>query len=426
MQIHVVKTGDTLEKISQMYSVPEDVLVTSNKIENPGSLVVGQTIVIPIWGSYYFVKPGDTLFSIAQKYKIPLDQLLRINDISNPQNIVPGVRLYIPQQPRQAKNVGAYIDTDITGEKSYEVLNEVGELLTSVQLFSYQVDSQGNLEPLQQEEEVLRAAQEDNILPIMVLTNIEEGMFSTEVATAIFGNEGLQDELLNNIVNIMNEKGYKGLDVDFEYLGAGNREGYNNFLLKAKEKLAPFGYSLSTALAPKTSVEQIGVLYEGHDYGFHGKIVDFIFMMTYEWGWVGGAPRAVAPINEVRKVMEFAMTQISKDKLMMGIPLYGYDWTLPFEKGDRARALSPQAAILLADKYNASIEFDEKSASPYFYYTDEEGNSHVVWFEDARSIQAKFDLVKELGIRGFFYWVLGRDFPQNWLLIENNFIVKKG
>ena len=67
-----------------------------------------------------------------------------------------------------------------------------------------------------------------------------------------------------------------------------------------------------------------------------------------------------------------------------------------------------------------------KSQAPFFHYTDSDGKQHEVWFEDARSIQAKFDLVKELKLRGVGYWKLGLSFPQNWLLITDNFnVVKK-
>ena len=143
-------------------------------------------------------------------------------------------------------------------------------------------------------------------------------------------------------------------------------------------------------------------------------------------GLSGGPPRAVAPINEVRRVMEYALDNIDKDKIMMGIPLYGYDWTLPYVEGGKfAKAISFTKGPELASKYNVPIEFDEKSQSPFLTYTDEEGKEHEVWFEDARSLQAKFDLVKELDLRGFFYWVLGREAPQNWVLLQDNFIVNK-
>jgi len=111
---------------------------------------------------------------------------------------------------------------------------------------------------------------------------------------------------------------------------------------------------------------------------------------------------------------------------MMGMPLYGYDWSLPYTPGGKfAKSLSSQRAIELALRYGVSIEYDKVSQAPWFRYTDEQGGEHEVWFEDARSMQAKFDLVKELGIRGFYYWVLGKDFPQNWLLIQDNFMVSK-
>jgi len=111
---------------------------------------------------------------------------------------------------------------------------------------------------------------------------------------------------------------------------------------------------------------------------------------------------------------------------MMGMPLYGYDWTLPYVRGGKfAKSFSPLKAVELALRYGVSIKYDKASQAPWFRYTDEQGKQHEVWFEDARSIQAKFDLVKELGIRGFYYWVLGNDFPQNWLLINDNFVVSK-
>lgn len=135
---------------------------------------------------------------------------------------------------------------------------------------------------------------------------------------------------------------------------------------------------------------------------------------------------AVSPLPQMRGVMEYAITVVPKAKIMMGMPLYGYDWTLPYVVGGKfARSISPQTALELAIRYGVSINYDKVSQAPWFRYTDEEGKRHEVWFEDARSMQAKFDLVKELGIRGFYYWVLGNDFPQNWLLIEDNFVVRK-
>ena len=171
---------------------------------------------------------------------------------------------------------------------------------------------------------------------------------------------------------------------------------------------------------------QKGEWYEAHDYKAHGEIVDYTLIMTYEWGYSGGPAMAVSPIGSVRQVLEYALTEIPAHKILMGQNLYGYDWTLPFVKGTTAKAVSPQRAIQIAAENNVAIQYDTKSQAPFFHYTGSDGKQHEVWFEDARSIQAKFDLVKELKLRGVGYWKLGLSFPQNWLLITDNFnIVKK-
>jgi spore germination protein len=425
VQIHVVEAGQTLWGIAQAYNFPINQLIQANEIPNPDRLVPGQALVIPIWGSYHWVQPGENLYLISQRYNVSVAEIVRINQIGNPNQIPVGLRLYIPQQPRPIVDVGAYIDPRITGADSAQEVDKVGEHLTYLTIFSYAVNPDGTLTPVTDQPSI-NAAYQDRVAPLMVLTNFEEGTFSQELATTILTDEALQDKVLDEAVRIMEQKGYLGLDFDFEYLGEENRERYNQFLRKARARLKERGYFLSTALAPKISGEQEGVLYEGHDYAAQGEIVDFIFFMTYEWGWSGGPPLAVSPIDQVRRVMEYAISVVPRNKIMMGIPLYGYDWTLPYEPGGQwARSISPQQAIKLAARYGVPIEYDPIAQAPHFNYVDEEGNEHEVWFEDARSIQAKFNLVKELGIRGFFYWVLGREFPQNWLLIQDNFTVRK-
>jgi spore germination protein len=154
--------------------------------------------------------------------------------------------------------------------------------------------------------------------------------------------------------------------------------------------------------------------------------VDFVVIMTYEWGFSGGPPMPVSPIGPVEQVLRYALSEIPASKIMMGQNLYGYDWRLPHQTGDVARALSPQAAISLAAERNAAIMYDYRAQAPFFNYTDTQGTRHIVWFEDARSIQAKFDLLKRLNLRGISYWRLNFPFPQNWLLLEDNFtIIKK-
>lgn len=424
MIIHVVKAGETLWRISQTYGVSFQQVVNANRLTDPGRLVIGQTIIIPTPGQYHTVQPGESLWLISRRYGVSIDAIVQANNIQNPGSISVGLRLTIPK-PRRTVETSAYIDPRMTGSRTSELVNEAGEYLTYLAVFTYAVNRDGSLTPVN-DQPAISAALNDRVVPVMVLANFEDGTFSTELATTILTNESLQDRVLAEAIRVMDSKGYRVLDFDFEYLGRENRERYNNFLRKAAGLLRGRGYMITAALAPKLSGDQIGVLYEGHDYAAVGQIVDFIFFMTYEWGWSGGPPMAVSPINQVRKVMEYAVSVVPRDKIMMGIPHYGYDWTLPYVRGGTwARSITPQQAVDLAVRYNVSIQYDTASQAPYFNYVDDQGKKHVVWFEDARSIQAKFDLVKELGIRGFFYWVLRGGFPQNWLLVEDNFVVRK-
>jgi len=134
----------------------------------------------------------------------------------------------------------------------------------------------------------------------------------------------------------------------------------------------------------------------------------------------------VAPIDLVADVIRYAVSVIPSKKILMGMPIYGYDWPLPYMPGGPwAKRLSPQAAVALAAKYGAVIKYDQKVQSPYFNYVDGNGVRHVVWFEDARSVQAKYLLANRYGLRGVSYWVLGLPFPQNWAILDNMFNIVK-
>ncbi|NQD68568.1 spore gernimation protein, partial [Bacillus haikouensis] len=289
--------------------------------------------------------------------------------------------------------------------------------------FSFQAKRDGTLQepPMGN---LLQTGRDNGNVLMMAITNQEEGQFNDELGRILLNDTAIQDTFLNNIVQTAKKYGFRDIHFDFEYLRPEDREAYNRFLRKAKQRFNQEGWLLSTALAPKTSAEQKGKWYEAHDYKAHGEIVDFVVIMTYEWGYSGGPAMAVSPIGPVREVIEYALTEMPASKIMMGQNLYGYDWTLPFEPGTTAKAISPQQAIEIAAANNVSIQYDQKAQAPFFNYTAE-GKDHEVWFEDARSIQAKFDLMKELNLRGMSYWKLGLSFPQNWLLITDNFNVVK-
>lgn len=426
MQIHVVQPNQTLFGIAQAYSVSVDRIIEANKLPNPNKLVTGQAIVIPIVGSYYFVQQGDSLYSISQKVNIPYEQIAKANGINPSAQLNIGTRLYIPAHRKITAEFNGYVEPrGETVPKPLEAsVREAAPYLTYLAPFSFQALRDGSLkEPLLDHFSDI-AGRNRNVL-VMVITNKEQDQFSDELGQIILNNTSVQNKLLTNIVATAKKYGFRDIHFDFEFLRPADREAYNQFLRKAKARFKKEGWFISTALAPKTSAEQIGRWYEAHDYKAHGEIVDFVVIMTYEWGYSGGPAMAVSPIGPVRQVLEYAISEMPSNKILMGQNLYGYDWTLPFVQGTVAKAVSPQQAIQLAAANNVAIEYDIKAQAPHFSYKDNAGKEHEVWFEDARSIQAKFDLIKELRLRGMSYWKLGLAFPQNWLLISDNFNVRK-
>ena len=198
-------------------------------------------------------------------------------------------------------------------------------------------------------------------------------------------------------------------------MAAQDAQAYAQFISRLREALSPHNIPVLVALTAKTSRDQPGSLYEGHDYRLLAQAADYVLLMTYEWGYTYGPPMAVAPLPNVRAVLDYAVTAIPPEKILLGIPNYGYDWPLPFLQGTtRAQSISNEQAIQLAITHNIAIQYDETAQSPYFHYTDAGGTIHEVWFEDARSLSAKLRLIAEYGFLGAGFWNLMRPSPQTW------------
>lgn len=424
MIIHVVRPGDSIYSIAQRYNVSSQKIIADNELENPNRLVIGQTLVILEGTRRHLAAPGESIYTIAREYRVSVNAILSANpQITNPAMLSTGQVITIP--PRTISfgpiEVNGYTFPGI----NREVLEKTLPYLTYLSIFSYEASSDGSLNTIP-DEPLIQAARNSKTAPLMVVTNIGNGGgFNSDIAHSILTNSEAQDNLINNITSILKEKNYYGLDIDFEYLYPYDRESYNNFLRRITATLNPLGYPVTTALAPKTSAAQQGILYEAHDYPVHGALANHVILMTYEWGYTYSPPMAVAPIDQVRKVLDYAVTAIPRQKIFMGIPNYGYDWTLPYQPGTAARAVSNTGAVDLAGRTGAVILYDYTSQAPFFNYYDQNGSRHEVWFEDARSILAKLTLANEFRVGGLSYWTIGQYFPQNWLVLNSVYNIRK-
>ena len=469
MVIHVVSSGETLWQIANRYSVNMNEIITLNGLQNPNQLVIGQSLVVPVPGTTHVIKYGETLWAISQQYGVSIASIIQANQLSNPSVLYPGTKLIIPPRihvtqagealwqiatkygvtvqelvnenhiqnpnliypgtqlriPRKKPTIEVNAYTYQPDQAAADTVRELASSLTYISPFAYLINENGELSP-PHDGLTIQAAKAVNVVPMMSITNFTSTAAGSNVAHTLLSTPALREKILTNMLQIMDEKGYKGANIDFENVLPADRENYNQFLQLAVDRLHPKGYFVSTALAPKVSAAQAGLLYEAHDYEAHGRITDFVVLMTYEWGYRLGPPQAISPINQMRRVVEYARSVMPAEKIFLGFQIYARDWLLPHVQGQEAETFSTQEAIARAVKYGAAIQYDTTAQSPFFRYTDEQGRGHEVWFEDARSAQAKFDLAKEFNLRGISYWALGYPYPSNWALLADNFTIKKG
>lgn len=426
MLIYVTKSGDTLSSVAAQYDLETALLAGMNGLDDGAQLVVGQALVVREPGRVHRVAAGDTLYAIARRYGTDVSTLLRNNyRLGGRADLREGELLVVsyddaPPLGKIGVNGYAYPYIDAA------LLAAAAPYLTYLTPFTYGVGRDGGLLPLD-DAPLLAAAARNGVAPLLHLSTLtEEGRFSNERSTLLLNNPPLQERLIDDVARLVREKGFYGADVDFEYVNPSERVRYADFVRRLRERLNAMGCPVLVALAPKTRADQPGLLYEAHDYALLGEAANAVLLMTYEWGYTYGPPMAVAPLPQVRAVLDYAVSVVEPKKIFLGVPLYGYDWALPYRRGaTRAESLSPVRAVELALQYRAEILYDEQARSPYFYYTDRAGRAHVVWFEDARSMDAKLRLAAEYGLQGVGCWNLMRAMPQFWTLLNGLYEIER-
>ena len=422
MEIYVVRNNDTLYSIAKRFSTSVESLVHCNQLQNPELLSVGQALVIPCRERLHTVRRGETLYSVARSYGVTLERLIAANpQIPDPNRIYPGQSIRIPSE---SQNLGRVLVNGYSSAAGENTLRESLPSLSMLSPFSYRVELTGDLTPDFQVGTALSA--EYRVANLMTITNLRaQGGFSSEIAHAVLTDEDAQQRFLSQTEAVMTRNGYFGVNLDLEYIYPFDRESYNQFLRRLTERMHALGYLVVTALAPKLSDNQQGLLYAAHDYAFHGRVADYVVLMTYEWGYTYGPAMAVAPIDKVRRVLDYAVSRIPDGKILLGVPNYGYNWTLPFVQGSAARPVTNIGAVTLAGQVHAAIQYDETAQAPFFRYYDGKGEEHEVWFEDARSLRAKYLLVQEYGLAGISFWNLNSLFRTNFLVLESLYSVEK-
>ncbi|RIV19203.1 LysM peptidoglycan-binding domain-containing protein [Alicyclobacillaceae bacterium I2511] len=434
MRVHTVVAGENLRVIAEQNGTTTAEIVRLNELDNPNVIVPGLHLLVPgppTLAQMYGVRKGDTLERLSRRFGIPQAQLSRWLGIPVGASPLAGTALQVgdliyPPQPitnRRTIEVNGYLLPQ-GNPSDGEIVRDVGEHLTYLGIFSYQARSDGSLQP-KRDNAARQGAKEAGVSPLLTMTNFDGNQFNPELAHMLLANQGLRRKLIDNALNTAKNLGFSGVNVDFEHMHAEDRTLYNTFIRELGQSLHSHGLSLSIAVGPKTA-DMPGASWMGaFDYHTLGAEVDFLMLMTYEWGWVGGPPMAVAPLDQVRAVLRYAVSQIPPAKILMGMSLYGYDWQIPYPSGRLAASISNNSAQNMALSMKVPILWNAAAASPYYRYHSTEGPEHEVWFDDPLSAAAKLQLVSDFGLRGVSVWVLGNEFPQFWYLVGDSFEVRK-
>jgi spore germination protein YaaH len=420
MYVHVVQSGETLTAIGRKYQISVEQLKRVNGLDLP-NLVRGLALLI---SSYtYIVQPGDTLAGIASKAYVPLEQLRSDNPGISDAGLHAGMRIRIPDISKNyiAGTLGFYAIR--RPDLDQQLINDFAPYSSSLSIFEYHFASNGEIANELNDVTAIQTTWRNRVTPLVTITNITSGGFDPNLLHQVLSSPSSRTNLINQIYDLVKRKGYGGVNIDFEQVMAEDRDLFSGFLRQLRDRLREGKFGLVVSVPPKSSDELPWFM--GYDYGGIGSVADYIFIMAYNWHYGGSQPGPVAPITEIRKTVDFALRFIPQKKIILGVPLYGFNWVVPHVAGRTAPAISNQDAVQTAIRYQSPIHYSSEYESPFFRYTDEQGRVHEVWFEDVRSMATKMAFVRQYGLQAIGAWQLTLGFVQGPWLLRKFFTIRK-
>jgi spore germination protein len=212
------------------------------------------------------------------------------------------------------------------------------------------------------------------------------------------------------IVDLVRSHGWDGIDIDYESLPATARDAYSRFVRDLASALHAVHARLSVTLHAKTSEPGSWRGAQAQDWRAIGASADQVRVMAYDHATSDSSPGSIAPRGWVDEVLTFAVATIPRDRVVLGLATYGYDWPA----GRSGTDLQWADVQDVAAKREARQRWDDAAQSPWLKYIDDRGRHHTVWFENARSLALKLDTARRYSIAGVVVWRLGGEDPGIW------------
>lgn len=251
----------------------------------------------------------------------------------------------------------------------------------------------------------IQLTKENGISVVPLIANED---FSREIVHEILLNKTTREKVVSSIVEFIVGGNYDGVNIDFENVDPLDRDNLTKFIKILSEEMHKNGKFTSIDVPAKTYDTKEG--WSGaYDYKALGEVCDYLILMVYDYHWSGGEPGPVSPLYWLDEVLKYTTSVVQKEKIVIGIPFYGYDWY-----GGKGSGITFSSAINLAISIGAKVYFDDKSGEYYFIT-----QGHEVWFQGAKSTELRLDIiVNKYNITKIAAWRLGAEDPRTWAIIQ--------
>ncbi|RLE79996.1 MAG: hypothetical protein DRJ51_06680 [Thermoprotei archaeon] len=272
----------------------------------------------------------------------------------------------------------------------------------------YEVDWNGNVIEVHYNEEFVRKSREWGV---KILPLVANRAFDRETVHRILSTPDLRRKVVKQLIEIVLKREYDGINIDFENIPPEDRAYLTEFMREFYETFKQYGKIVSIDVAAKTSETCTG--WSGaYDYGGLAKYCDLFIIMIYDYHYSGGSPGPISPLEWFERVLDYALSKVPREKIVAGIPFYGYDWPV----GGRGKGVTYSQAIRLAELYGAKVRFDWESGEATFSYVVS-GVRHEVWFNIAKSTELRIKLALRKGVNKIAAWRVGQEDPLTWTVI---------
>jgi spore germination protein len=422
MTVYTVQPGDTIDTIAEKFNVPYTRIQQQNITQPDDNLVVGQNLVITDPEIVYYAQSGDTLQSIAEAYGVSMIQLLQNNPYLTDRfylNIGEEVIISYLKEGEIEVNGYAfpYIDIDI--------LKRTLPFLTYLTIPGYQITATGDI-MVPEDEEIIEIAREYGVAPLMMCSTLStQGTGDYAITHNILNDINARENYINNIIQVLRQSNLSGVNFGCQFILEEDLQDYINLMAEIKVLLQREGYIVIITIVPST----YGFMPEGNNditYFYQiGQIADRVILISYQWSYAYISLVEQTTIKFLEKYVQYAVTQIPPEKILVGITRVAYDWELPYvENESNVNSLTNTSSLNLAYDLGVNIMFDEETQTPYFYYIMN-GIEHLVWFKDVKTIISILDLVKRYHLKGISVWSIMDYGPQTWAVINATYHAAK-